>query len=167
MAPEQPGGTETTTCSTLVQIAKLFPDCSRQEHAVSGESLVLRTNVCDALEVSQCFPCCGVVCVHGPVCSVKCKLSPLREAQRNCAASSTGGTWMDLDGPPCRGWSNAHRWWILNNNLQIPFLQGPKERHGRKGNIKRIHVTESALLGEKKICFLCIILFCSREPGEK
>lgn len=93
------------------------------------------------------------------------KLSLLREAQCDCAASSPGRT-----PAPCRAASDTHHQGVLNNNIQVPFSKGPKKKGKKeknylegKGTLKEF----SALVGEKKIYFLCIILFCIRELGNE
>lgn len=57
-----------------------------------------------------------------------------------------------------------HHWWVLNNNLQVPFRKGQKNPKGMegKGTLK-----EFALLEEKNLFSVYYSVFCSREPGEK
>lgn len=117
---------------------------------MSVESLVLRSDAGDSLgsfTVSSqlwCSLCSSPGLFH------EVKLSPLREAQCNCAASSTVRT-----SAPCSAWSDIHHRWVLNKHTEVPFSKGPKKkkkkRHGRKWTIKRISVTKSALPGDKNL----------------
>lgn len=81
-----------------------------------------------------------VLCVYCPVCSMRWKLSLLRGAKRGCAASSTG-----------RALSPGSHWWVLNNNLQVPFSKGPKSKKGMEGmgTLKKF-MLQNLLCWEKK-----------------
>lgn len=88
------------------------------------------------------------------VFSVLVAVCSMREAQRNCAASSTAGGHLLCAGVGL----TLHRWCVLNN-LPVPFTKGQKNPKGLegKGTLKEF-VLWNLICWERKMHFLCIIL---------